>query len=221
LWQYANIFDQKIEDAVRSPRADSIRTIIGRAPDEFYSMGLTPLGRWQQENGVGGTFSVLEPGEETPGHRTVPENKPKAVIGLSRKLAKEHKNQLDETIAHELGHFADFGVDERIIGQSLPAMTPNSQYVRHALAPLNKQNAENYQKPRPRLDRYSLLDEDERRAQAFANAFDYLQRTASDTADYRGRLGAAEATVPGTGDVAKGLIQRKIYANHPLRGLIR
>jgi hypothetical protein len=93
--------------------------------------------------------------------------------------------------------------------------------VQRRFKPLAEQNAFNYQNARPKADKYSVTTESERRAQAFANAFDYLQRMASDTADYRGRLGAAEATVPGTGDVAKGLIKRSIYANHPLRGLIR
>lgn len=64
----------------------------------------------------------------------------------------------------------------------------------------------------------------ERLADAFSNAIQYLAATAqkdpiSDAYQPKiNLLGKYEAQVPGTGEMVRQIIQRPIYANHPLRG---
>lgn len=208
-------------DAAYGARADSIREIIGSAPDEMSAMEMDALGRAKRDMGAAGLFRVVPAGMETPGRAVVPDEGPKAVISLKTGLKDDF---LPQVVAHELGHYA--GKDPRMpriagVLMGLPPADAGAKYATGQYGPLAKRNEDNYRNPKPTPDPYAMESPEERRAQAFANAFALLQDMGRDTTDYRGRFGAAEATVPGTGDVAKGMLREPIYANHPLRKLIR
>lgn len=152
----------------------------------------------------------------------LPDDAPKAVISLKAGLSDTF---LPQTVAHELGHYASADPRQPEIAKVLMALpptgAPNAKYVANRYGPLADRNAENMSNPSPRMDAYALESPEERRAQAFANAFATLQELASAPDDYRAKIGAAEATVPGTGDVLKGMLRQPIYAKHPLRGVIK
>ena len=217
LIQRVGSLPDDVRRAVLSPRADSLRELVGRAPDEVFAMDQHPYTRLLEQRGATGSYSVLRPGAETPGRTVVPDARPHGVIGVSRTVPPAW---VDQVFAHEMGHFADSVDPDRFVGE-LPPLTPDSRRVNRVRRPLAETNARNYRNPSPRVDDYALSGEKERRAQAFANAFDYLQRAASDTTDWRGRAGAAEATAPGTGEFLRSLLAHPIYSNHPLRGSIR
>lgn len=73
----------------------------------------------------------------------------------------------------------------------------------------------------PQLDSYYTTNNMEGYAQAFKNAFNFLQETARDPKmDVRRFAGDLEANTPGMGMIVKDLLVLPIFSNHPLRGKI-
>ena len=72
------------------------------------------------------------------------------------------------------------------------------------------------------VDPYWRKNEDEARAQAFANAVAFLRETGQRVPeDVRQRLGEREAQTPGMGMIVRDLLSRDPYTAHPLRKVVQ
>jgi len=202
-----------LSGAVHSPRMDSLRTLVGSVPESVSSMDLDEVMSLDAQLGAVGAMR-FRGGKQ-----------PEMFLNTSSPLLRDKANT-QETLAHEMGHYAQYnGVTSPLAGamNTLPPIRElNPRFVSRSPLPfMANGNEKNAQSRRPLMNSYAASSDDERSAQAFANAFDYLQRTASDTTDWRGKIGAYEATSPGMGDIARILMAQPIYSNHPLKKQIR
>jgi len=145
------------------------------------------------------------------------------------------KSSARETLVHEIGHGVpspkDFPkstpapvlsgyMDSRSVGllenlrNTMPDYVqkhPKGHYV------INKAISQAADKINP----YYRTDPWEARAEAFNNAFTFLQETAGNpNMDYRKRAGELEANTPGMGMFVRDLLKHPLYQRHPLRGKI-
>lgn len=110
-----------------------------------------------------------------------------------------------------------FGIFQRFASRNKRNMTPAEVAAFEALSPYYMFAG----RSSGNLERVIGTDE-ERFAQAFTNAADFLSRTSSDTKGYRELLGKYEGNTPGMGGIVADLLARNpIYSNHPLHNLIR
>ena len=124
---------------------------------------------------------------------------------------------VDHTLTHEMGHrrFTSDGLMkmlERVVGKQFSHDSPT--YKERIEMPLTEKKAHN------KVNRYYDTNPLEGYAQAFTNAYDYLDKTRRDPSmEYaRSLAGEYEATTPGMGSIITELLKEKTYANHPLRG---
>jgi hypothetical protein len=101
---------------------------------------------------------------------------------------------------------------DRIAGKQFSHDDPTYK-ERKEMSPLEK-------KAHAKVDNYYQTNPAEGYAQAFTNAYDYLDKTRRDPSmEYaRSLAGEYEATTPGMGSIISELLKEKTYANHPLRG---
>jgi hypothetical protein len=124
---------------------------------------------------------------------------------------------VDATLTHEMGHrkFVNDGMRkmlERVVGKQFDHDDPT--YKERIGMPLIERKAHN------KVNRYYDTNPLEGYAQAFTNAYDYLDKTRRDPSmEYaRSLAGEYEATTPGMGSIITELLKEKTYANHPLQG---
>lgn len=122
-----------------------------------------------------------------------------------------------DTFIHEIGHKKDrFGSERKKLGKAIKP--PNyslsdAQSVNMNRTPESKANSA--------LDSYYATEPKEAYAQAFKNAFNFLQETARNPKmDYRKFAGDLEGNTPGMGMIVQDLMKLPIFEKHPLRGII-
>jgi hypothetical protein len=204
---------EKMQALVNGPRADSLRQLVGSMPEYVKDVRVDPLASVLAQQGAMGVMSIAA------------DRLPVMYLNASDRSMRKPENA-NEVLAHEMGHYAHLSGYAPAFARTMNALPPladvNFRRVSKSPEPfLGPKNTKNYQNPRPLMDGYVLGSEKERAAQAFGNAFEYLQRTASDTTDWRGRIGAYEASAPGTGELTRMMIRQPVYQNHPLRAQIR
>lgn len=112
-------------------------------------------------------------------------------------------------LTHELGHAYGKKAFPSLI---TPLIAP----------PPTKPMSRKEEDARMMLSEYGQTSPDEALANAYVNATGFLSETAQDTTGFRNKLGAYEGNTPGAGSIVKDLLTaKKVYANHPLRKVIR
>ena len=182
---------QWMDSLFRSPTADSAYKVTG--VPEF--MGALP-----QESRTYGLGTVR--GEYVPGFDNLMMNPNPAVY--------EPGDQRN-VFLHEMGHKysrdtnANPGVafnPTNVMGLLESAYAKSSPKKKASLA----------------LDEYYKESPIEGYAQAFVNAWNYLDKTKDPKVDYRKLAGEMEANTPGMGQIIENLLQLDLFHNHPLRG---
>jgi hypothetical protein len=97
-----------------------------------------------------------------------------------------------------------------------PKVAPSEVAAFKALDPYYRQGKQS------RMDGGRTEYEGESFAQAFTNAMGFLEENAQGvTPSYRERIGQLEGNTPGAGQILQDLLRKPIYANHPLRKVIK
>ena len=136
----------------------------------------------------------------------------------SSTVSREGVGSPDYTFAHEMGHLAP-----------RPKDLPKLQTAEPALWAMDERKSDpaywRDNKPTPyaaaieKVDPYYRKSQDEAFSQAYANAIQLLRE--KDFTNAGEKLGEIEGRTPGTGIILRDLLNKPIFAQHPLRKVIR
>ena len=134
--------------------------------------------------------------------------------GESRNNTPASQPSVRSAIIHEMGHVAS-QKGKYYTPKTGPSFKIAQKDTSSDMTPAEKASVLN-------LDPYYRNNnEEERYAQAFTNAFQFLQDSAKDPKmDWSGYLGKLEGNTPGTGAFVVRMLKEPIYKNHPLKQIL-
>jgi hypothetical protein len=211
---------QQYADLFKSPLRDSLMQLAG-----VYNIRNT-AGDHGKDNWVGayyprysdlyfntnpeayGKFEAASPYRQTPASMDV---SPRGVfVHEFGHPAEEYGNFSEDT----KGLFSKQRLPKKIQPDRMGLGASMYDYERTQRSPLER-------KAELDVDPYYRHNPSEAFAQAFKNAFAFLQETARDPKiDYRKFAGDLEANTPGMGLILRDLMEHPLYEKHPLRGKV-
>ena len=198
------------QDALKAKQSTKMDTLTAITGGGAPRVDWTPAGTEIYGMRIGGFYSpladrVVLSGGLDPERKTVD----------STPLVKQET--VDNTLTHEMGHRKFFNDGmlktlDRIVGKQFSHDDPTYK-ERKGMSPLEK-------KAHRKVDNYYQTNPAEGYAQAFVNAYDYLDKTRRNPSmEYaRPLAGEYEASTPGMGSIVSDILKEKAYVSHPLRG---